>query len=122
MEATKSSMHEKHGAIIAKGGKVFSAGYNSTEPLRTFGGCPDFGCYVHAEVAAMVSYGVGRTLGQSRMSRKKRSKRFQSPTGTDPRRFQAGSLCGPGERATGWHLHNEIVEPLHPMRKSTKTI
>lgn len=53
-EALKSESIERHGAIVCSGGKTLGRGHNSLKPLRLFGRAK-FGCYVHAEIAALVS-------------------------------------------------------------------
>jgi hypothetical protein len=110
--AIKSTMTEKHGAIIAKGGKIFASGCNTLNPLRTFGGCPEFGCYIHAEVAALLCFGGGRSLGSSRMYRKKRTKSIKNPQGTGTRRCKTGSLCGPGKGNARRRVHHESIKPV----------
>lgn len=49
----KSCLTEKHGAVAISGGKVIGAGCNSNEQLRIFNGCDAFGCFLHAELAAL---------------------------------------------------------------------
>lgn len=49
----QSDMAEKHGAVAVYGGKVIGTGCNSSESLDLFNHNSAFGCYLHAELAAL---------------------------------------------------------------------
>ncbi len=52
--STHSYIHNKHGAVVVIGGKTVGIGYNKTNNSPIKGN--KYGCYTHAEVAAMLNY------------------------------------------------------------------
>lgn len=100
--ALRSQMSEKHGAVLVRGGKIVGKGFNSGSPMRMFGDKGNFGCYMHAEMAAIREF--------QNAQRKKHYKQSKSKKYFERHYvLRGGSVCRSSKSIQRWiHSHGRI--------------